>query len=68
MARAMLLFERQADASWLPTTVILATPERLLGKSCQGPGTATPGSPCSILGHLRTSFSSCGRWSSVCAS
>jgi hypothetical protein len=30
--RAMLLFERQADASWLPTTVILATPKRLRGK------------------------------------
>jgi hypothetical protein len=36
MARAMLLFERQADASWLPTTVILATPERLLGKCLPG--------------------------------
>jgi hypothetical protein len=36
--RAMLLFERQADASWLPTTVILATPKRLQGK-------ALPGSP-----------------------
>ena len=34
----MLLFERQADASWLPTTVILATPKRLQGK-------ALPGSP-----------------------
>jgi hypothetical protein len=32
VARAMLLFERQADASWLPTTVILATPKRLQGK------------------------------------
>ncbi len=38
MARAMLLFERQADASWLPTTVILATPKRLDGR-------ALPGSP-----------------------
>jgi len=38
MARAMLLFERQSDASWLPTTVILATPKRLQGK-------ALPGSP-----------------------
>src|ERR1035437_9467250 len=38
MCRAMLLFERQADASWLPTTVILATPKRLQGK-------ALPGSP-----------------------
>lgn len=32
MARALLLFERQPDASWLPTTVILATPKRLQGK------------------------------------
>jgi hypothetical protein len=38
LPRAMLLFERQADASWLPTTVILATPKRLQGK-------ALPGSP-----------------------
>jgi hypothetical protein len=38
MARAPLLFERQADASWIPTTVILATPRRLQGK-------ALPGSP-----------------------
>jgi hypothetical protein len=38
MARAMLLFERQADASWLPTTVILATKKGLQGK-------ALPGSP-----------------------
>jgi hypothetical protein len=36
MARAMLLFERQADASWLPTTVILATPKRLLGRCLPG--------------------------------
>jgi hypothetical protein len=36
MARATLLFERQADASWLPTTVILATPKRLLGKCLPG--------------------------------
>ena len=36
MARAMLLFERQADASWLPTTVILATPERLQGRCLPG--------------------------------
>jgi hypothetical protein len=36
MARAMLLFERQADASWLPTTVILATPRRLQGKALPG--------------------------------
>jgi ADP-ribosylglycohydrolase len=34
----MLLFERQPDASWLPTTVILATPKRLDGR-------ALPGSP-----------------------
>jgi hypothetical protein len=32
----MLLFERQADASWLPTTVILATPKRLQGKCLPG--------------------------------
>jgi len=32
----MLLFERQADASWLPTTVILATPRRLQGKALPG--------------------------------
>jgi len=36
MARALLLFERQADASWLPTTVILATPKRLQGKCLPG--------------------------------
>jgi hypothetical protein len=36
MARAMLLFERQSDASWLPTTVILATPEGLHGKALPG--------------------------------
>ena len=36
MARALLLFERQADASWLPTTVILATPKRLQGKALPG--------------------------------
>ena len=36
MARAMLLFERQADASWLPTTVILATPKCLQGKCLPG--------------------------------
>jgi hypothetical protein len=36
MARAMLLFERQSDASWLPTTVILATPKRLQGKCLPG--------------------------------
>ena len=36
MPRAMLLFERQADASWLPTTVILATPKRLRGKCLPG--------------------------------
>jgi ADP-ribosylglycohydrolase len=34
----MLLFERQADTSWLPTTVILATKKGLQGK-------ALPGSP-----------------------
>lgn len=36
MPRAMLLFERQADASWMPTTVILATPKRLQGKCLPG--------------------------------
>ena len=36
MARATLLFERQADASWLPTTVILATPRRLQGRCLPG--------------------------------
>ena len=38
MARAMLIFERQNDTSWVPTIVILATPERL-------PGRALPGNP-----------------------
>jgi hypothetical protein len=36
MARATLLFERQADASLFPTTVILATPKRLQGKCLPG--------------------------------
>jgi hypothetical protein len=36
LPRAMLLFERQAEASWLPTTVILATPKRLRGKCLPG--------------------------------
>ena len=36
MSRAMLLFERQPDASWLPTTVILATPKMLQGKALPG--------------------------------
>jgi hypothetical protein len=36
LPRAMLLFERQADASWLPTTVILATPKRLQGNCLPG--------------------------------
>ena len=36
MVRAMLLFERQSDASWLPSTVILATPKRLQGKAVPG--------------------------------
>ena len=36
MARAMLLFERQSDASWLPTTVILATMKGLQGKALPG--------------------------------
>jgi hypothetical protein len=38
VARAMVIFERRADASWQPTTVILATAEGLIGK-------ALPGSP-----------------------
>ena len=36
MAWALLLFERQSDGSWLPTTVILATPERLRGRCAPG--------------------------------
>ena len=36
MPRATLRFERQSDASWLPTTVILATPKRLQGKCLPG--------------------------------
>jgi len=36
MSRATLLFERQADASWLPTTLILATPNRLQGTCLPG--------------------------------
>jgi len=32
----MLLFERQTDASWLPTAVILAAPKRLQGKCLLG--------------------------------
>ena len=36
MVRAMLLFERQSDASWLPSTVILSTPKRLQGKAVPG--------------------------------
>jgi hypothetical protein len=32
----MLLFERQSDASWLPTTVVLATPKGLQGKCLPG--------------------------------
>jgi hypothetical protein len=38
MAQAMLIFERQNDTSWVPTIVILATPEHLQGR-------ALPGSP-----------------------
>jgi len=38
MARALLLLERQADASWLPTTVILATPKGQQGKCLPGVG------------------------------
>jgi hypothetical protein len=36
MARAMLIFERQNDTSWVPTIVILATPERLQGRALPG--------------------------------
>ena len=36
MARAMLIFERQDDTSWVPTIVILATPERLQGRALPG--------------------------------
>ena len=36
MARAMLLFERENDISWVPTIVILATPERLQGRALPG--------------------------------
>jgi hypothetical protein len=36
MARAMLLFERQSDASWLPATVILATSKGLQGMALPG--------------------------------
>jgi len=65
--RAMLLFERQADASWLPTTVILATPKRLQGKALPGSADrdarlamlltdALPRSVCFIPSSVR------GRW------
>jgi hypothetical protein len=36
MARALLLFERQADASSLPTTVIRAHPKDMQGKCLPG--------------------------------
>jgi hypothetical protein len=36
MARAMVLFERQSDGSWMPGTVLLATPKRLRGKCLPG--------------------------------
>ena len=36
MARAMLIFERQNDTSWVPTIVILATPKRLQGRALPG--------------------------------
>ena len=36
MARAMLIFERQSDSAWVPTIVILATPERLQGRALPG--------------------------------
>src|SRR5450759_2374603 len=36
MARAMLIFERQNDTSWMPTTAILATPEHLQGRALPG--------------------------------
>ena len=34
--RAMVIFDRQGDGSWLPTTVILATPDRLQGRCLPG--------------------------------
>ena len=36
MARAMVLFERRRDGSWMPGSVILATPKRLRGKCLPG--------------------------------
>ena len=36
MARALLLFERRADSTGMPTIVILATPERLQGRALPG--------------------------------
>ncbi len=35
-ARAMVIFDRQGGGSWLPTTVILATPDRLQGRCLPG--------------------------------
>jgi hypothetical protein len=35
-ARAMVIFDRQGDGSWLPTTVILAAPDRLQGRCLPG--------------------------------
>jgi hypothetical protein len=36
VARAMVLFERRRDGSWMPDSVILATPKRLRGKCLPG--------------------------------
>ena len=36
MPRAMVIFDRQGDGSWLPTTVVLATPDRLQGRCLPG--------------------------------
>jgi hypothetical protein len=36
MARAMALFEQQSDTSWMPGTILLATPKRLRGKCLPG--------------------------------
>jgi hypothetical protein len=35
-ARAMVIFDRQDGGSWLATTVILATPDRLQGRCLPG--------------------------------
>jgi hypothetical protein len=36
VARAMVQFERQADGTWMPWIVLLATPKRLQGKALPG--------------------------------